>query len=134
MPDFPTRTSQCPGSTDQLQTGTDSIRRTKHCWQNYVDYHKCILAKGEDFAPCRQVRTALSVRYLCRDQMCLPEIGSSSSHIDLSAQVLGVSGGMSSEVSTADTRILQSIAERTFFRERHLSYSSGPVMGSQPRS
>lgn len=30
-------------------------RRTKHCWQNYVDYHKCILAKGEDFAPCRQV-------------------------------------------------------------------------------
>jgi cytochrome c oxidase subunit 6b len=29
--------------------------QTKHCWQNYVDYHKCILAKGEDFAPCRQV-------------------------------------------------------------------------------
>ena len=56
---------------------------------------------------------------------------SSSSHIDLSAQVLGVSGGMSNEVSTADTRILKSIAENTFFRERHLSYSSGPVMGSQ---
>ena len=33
-----------------------SFLRTKHCWQNYVDYHKCILAKGEDFAPCRQVR------------------------------------------------------------------------------
>jgi hypothetical protein len=30
--------------------------QTKHCWQNYVDYHKCIIAKGEDFAPCRQVR------------------------------------------------------------------------------
>lgn len=30
--------------------------QTKHCWQNYVDYHKCILAKGEDFAPCRQVK------------------------------------------------------------------------------
>ncbi|KAL8710329.1 MAG: hypothetical protein Q9220_005099 [cf. Caloplaca sp. 1 TL-2023] len=29
--------------------------QTKHCWQNYVDYHKCILAKGEDFKPCRQV-------------------------------------------------------------------------------
>merc|ERR1712099_71852 len=28
--------------------------QTKHCWQNYVDYHKCILAKGEDFKPCRQ--------------------------------------------------------------------------------
>ena len=30
-------------------------QRTKHCWQNYVDYHKCILAKGEDFKPCHQV-------------------------------------------------------------------------------
>lgn len=29
--------------------------RTKHCWQNYVDYHKCVNAKGEDFRPCRQV-------------------------------------------------------------------------------
>ncbi|KAI9892102.1 MAG: Cytochrome c oxidase subunit 6B [Vezdaea aestivalis] len=28
--------------------------QTKHCWQNYVDYHKCILAKGEEFKPCRQ--------------------------------------------------------------------------------
>ena len=33
--------------------------RTKHCWQNYVDYHKCILAKGEDFKPCRQVSYTL---------------------------------------------------------------------------
>lgn len=33
-----------------------NTNQTKHCWQNYVDYHKCILAKGEDFAPCRQVR------------------------------------------------------------------------------
>lgn len=33
----------------------NSNPRTKHCWQNYVDYHKCILAKGEDFKPCRQV-------------------------------------------------------------------------------
>ncbi|KAK3674992.1 Cytochrome c oxidase subunit 6B [Recurvomyces mirabilis] len=29
--------------------------QTKHCWQNYVDYHKCVLAKGEEFKPCRQV-------------------------------------------------------------------------------
>jgi cytochrome c oxidase subunit 6b len=29
--------------------------QTKHCWQNYVDYHKCIIAKGEEFRPCRQV-------------------------------------------------------------------------------
>lgn len=31
------------------------LSRTKHCWQNYVDYHKCVTAKGEDFRPCRQV-------------------------------------------------------------------------------
>src|SRR5437762_792598 len=42
--------------------GTDArfpnMNQTKHCWQNYVDYHKCIIAKGEDFAPCRQVVVA----------------------------------------------------------------------------
>ncbi|EDU49074.1 cytochrome c oxidase polypeptide VIb [Pyrenophora tritici-repentis Pt-1C-BFP] len=37
--------------------------QTKHCWQNYVDYHKCIIAKGEDFAPCRQFM--LAYRSLC---------------------------------------------------------------------
>ncbi len=37
--------------------------QTKHCWQNYVDYHKCIIAKGEDFAPCRQF--FLAYRSLC---------------------------------------------------------------------
>ncbi|KAL9605873.1 MAG: hypothetical protein Q9179_000937 [Wetmoreana sp. 5 TL-2023] len=47
--------------------------QTKHCWQNYVDYHKCILAKGEDFAPCRQ-------------------------HTAPFARVPGVKGGTTSEV------------------------------------
>jgi hypothetical protein len=46
--------------TRPIVTGFDARfpnqNQTKHCWQNYVDYHKCILAKGEDFAPCRQVR------------------------------------------------------------------------------
>ncbi|OOO14934.1 Cytochrome c oxidase, subunit VIb [Aspergillus oryzae] len=37
--------------------------RTKHCWQNYVDYHKCVTAKGEDFRPCRQFYHAF--RSLC---------------------------------------------------------------------
>ncbi|PGH36772.1 cytochrome c oxidase subunit 6b [[Emmonsia] crescens] len=36
---------------------------TKHCWQNYVDYHKCIIAKGEDFRPCKQFY--LAYRSLC---------------------------------------------------------------------
>ncbi|KAH9995727.1 cytochrome c oxidase, subunit VIb [Russula vinacea] len=26
--------------------------QTRHCYQNYTDYFKCIAAKGEDFAPC----------------------------------------------------------------------------------
>jgi cytochrome c oxidase subunit 6b len=39
------------------------MNQTKHCWQNYVDYHKCINAKGEDFAPCRQF--FLAYRSLC---------------------------------------------------------------------
>jgi len=42
--------------------------QTKHCWQNYVDYHKCILAKGEDFAPCRQF--FLAYRSLCPSAWC----------------------------------------------------------------
>ncbi|KAI9220535.1 cytochrome c oxidase polypeptide vib [Blastocladiella britannica] len=32
--------------------------QTKHCWQNYVDYFKCVEAKGEDYAPCTQFRKA----------------------------------------------------------------------------
>lgn len=35
--------------------------RTKHCWQNYVDYHKCVNARGEEFAPCRQVHFEASL-------------------------------------------------------------------------
>ncbi|MCV2423892.1 cytochrome c oxidase subunit 6B, partial [Paucibacter sp. DJ4R-1] len=37
--------------------------QTKHCYQNYIDYHKCIAAKGEDFAPCKQFYRAY--RSLC---------------------------------------------------------------------
>ena len=31
--------------------------------QNYVDYHKCVNAKGEEFAPCQQFKRAY--RSLC---------------------------------------------------------------------
>lgn len=31
------------------------------CFQNYVDYHKCILAKGEEFKPCQQFWRAARV-------------------------------------------------------------------------
>ncbi|KAK9474561.1 cytochrome c oxidase, subunit VIb [Dipodascopsis tothii] len=35
-----------------------NINQTKHCWHNFVDYHRCITAKGEDFAPCKQFQIA----------------------------------------------------------------------------
>ncbi|KAJ5594892.1 cytochrome c oxidase subunit 6B [Penicillium hispanicum] len=48
-------------------TGYDArfpqMNQTKHCWQNYVDYYKCVTAKGEDFRPCRQFYHAF--RALC---------------------------------------------------------------------
>ncbi|PHH93172.1 hypothetical protein CDD83_10721 [Cordyceps sp. RAO-2017] len=37
--------------------------QSKHCFQNYIDYHRCILAKGEDFQPCKQF--FLSCRSMC---------------------------------------------------------------------
>lgn len=53
-------------SLEQLQNDPDSIvlstapfdprfpntNQTKHCWQNYIDYHVCIAAKGEEYQPC----------------------------------------------------------------------------------
>ncbi|MCJ1381288.1 Cytochrome c oxidase subunit 6B [Xylographa soralifera] len=61
-----------PPSTKSTISGFDARfpnqNQTKHCWQNYVDYHKCILAKGEDFAPCRQF--FLAYRSLCPSAWC----------------------------------------------------------------
>ncbi|KAF8311084.1 cytochrome c oxidase, subunit VIb [Clavulina sp. PMI_390] len=31
-----------------------NTNQSRHCFQNYVDYHKCIAAKGDEFAPCKQ--------------------------------------------------------------------------------
>ncbi|KAG9296190.1 hypothetical protein G9A89_014782 [Geosiphon pyriformis] len=35
-----------------------NTNQTKHCWQNYIDYYKCINARGEDFPPCKQFFSA----------------------------------------------------------------------------
>ncbi|KZO96725.1 cytochrome c oxidase subunit VIb [Calocera viscosa TUFC12733] len=40
--------------------------QTKHCYQNYIDYHKCVNAKGEDFAPCKQFFRAFNA--LCPNE------------------------------------------------------------------
>lgn len=76
-----------------------NTNQTKHCWQNYVDYHKCILAKGEDFAPCRQVRPfpISSERY--KKVAKWPGNHSSGSPTGLSALVDGMSAGTPREVS-----------------------------------
>lgn len=37
--------------------------------QNYVDYHKCVNAKGEEFAPCQQFKRAY--RSLCPSESSL---------------------------------------------------------------
>ncbi|KAI8800714.1 cytochrome c oxidase, subunit VIb [Cladochytrium replicatum] len=42
-----------------------NTNQTKNCWQNYVDYFKCVDAKGEDFKPCHQFRQAFTS--LCPD-------------------------------------------------------------------
>lgn len=74
------------------------MNQTKHCWQNYVDYHKCITAKGEDFAPCRQVqinqRTNMSADGFDSNKVFF----SSGSLTDLYARRAGTSVGMSSAV------------------------------------
>lgn len=42
--------------------------------QNYVDYHKCVNAKGEEFAPCQQFKKAY--RSLCPSELAYNTGGS----------------------------------------------------------
>ncbi|KAJ9115622.1 hypothetical protein QFC20_000948 [Naganishia adeliensis] len=51
----PSTASCVPSSftTEKIPTNPSIIPQ-----QNYVDYHKCINAKGEDFAPCKQFKRA----------------------------------------------------------------------------
>jgi len=44
---------ESPLKTAQADPRFPNQNQTKHCWQNYVDYHRCVNAKGEDFAPCK---------------------------------------------------------------------------------
>ncbi|KAJ2914524.1 hypothetical protein MD484_g5914, partial [Candolleomyces efflorescens] len=32
--------------------------QTRNCFQNYTDYFKCVSAKGDDYAPCKQFKRA----------------------------------------------------------------------------
>ncbi|KAG8873321.1 Cytochrome c oxidase subunit 6B [Tulasnella sp. 331] len=43
-----------------------NANQSKNCFQNYIDYHKCITAKGDDFAPCKQFQRAYNA--LCPNE------------------------------------------------------------------
>ncbi|KAJ2089438.1 hypothetical protein IW138_003468 [Coemansia sp. RSA 986] len=51
-----------------------NVNQTKNCWQNYYDYSKCVAAKGEDYAPCKQFFTAYNT--LCPNEWphLVPEV------------------------------------------------------------
>lgn len=38
--------------TPKFDARFPNVNQTKNCWQNFVDYHKCRKAKGEDYYPC----------------------------------------------------------------------------------
>ncbi|CAB4382441.1 cytochrome c oxidase, subunit VIb [Rhizophagus irregularis] len=54
MSDNETETKAINIRTAGFDARFPNTNQTKHCWQNYVDYFKCIKARGEDFAPCQQ--------------------------------------------------------------------------------
>ncbi|RWS22023.1 cytochrome c oxidase subunit 6B1-like protein [Leptotrombidium deliense] len=39
--------------------------QTRNCYQNYLDYHRCIKIKGQDYKPCEWYRNAYVA--LCPD-------------------------------------------------------------------
>jgi len=61
-PAEPVRDTFAPQITLRLSSLTH-LPRTKHCWQNYVDYYKCVEAKGDDFRPCKQVHLLPTSNY-----------------------------------------------------------------------
>jgi len=38
--------------TPQFDARFPNTNQTKNCWQNYVDFHKCVKAKGTDYPLC----------------------------------------------------------------------------------
>ena len=44
--------------TPQFDARFPNMNQTKNCWQNYVDYQRCVKVKGEAFTPCQQFKRA----------------------------------------------------------------------------
>lgn len=67
-PSLPMATSGAPEiklETPGFDARFPNTNQTKNCWQNYIDYHKCVKAKGEVYAPCQQFYR--TYRSLCPD-------------------------------------------------------------------
>lgn len=51
-----------------------NTNQTKNCWQNFIDFHKCIKAKGEDHAACqyfkRNYKSLCPVAWVCLAVVC----------------------------------------------------------------
>lgn len=45
-----------PRATKEFDARFPNTNQSKHCWQNYVDYYRCIQAKGENYTPCTQFK------------------------------------------------------------------------------
>lgn len=39
--------------TPQFDPRFPNPNQTVHCFQSYIDYHKCVNIKGDEFAPCK---------------------------------------------------------------------------------
>ena len=56
--------------TPKFDARFPNTNQTKNCWQNYVDYHKCIKAKGEDYEPCeyfkKVYKSMCPVAWVCK--------------------------------------------------------------------
>lgn len=38
--------------TPQFDARFPNTNQTKNCWQNYLDFHRCVKAKGDDASVC----------------------------------------------------------------------------------
>merc|ERR1712109_166702 len=53
-----TNRAERPAQLREMQTVPydprfQNTNQARNCWQNYVDYHRCVNLKGEDFEPCQ---------------------------------------------------------------------------------
>jgi len=40
-------------STAPFDVRFPNIGQMKSCWQNYIDFQKCVKAKGDEYEPCK---------------------------------------------------------------------------------